>query len=112
MTAATIATTNGIVPDDQRQLGVDIQGDVARAFAGKLWCYVAVTTHGGSALGVAVANEKGYSPVPTFHYLVRNHNHAEAEADRLNELRGTSKDAAMDIVLSSMRIGFADEDDA
>ena len=91
-----------MIDDTQKQLGPDIQVDVAAAFAGKLWAYVAVTAEHGSALGVAVANEPGYCPVPSFHYCVADYSLADSEAQRLNRSRGISRDQEIEIVCSSM----------
>lgn len=93
--------------DENKQLGIDVQHDIAKAFTDKLWCYVAVVCDGYSGLGVAVANERGYSPVPAFHYSVDNHDLAEKEAERLNAARaaegGPAEEACLDIVISTMR---------
>jgi len=90
----------------KRQLGVDMQIDIEAAFAPKLWAFVAVVTSDGCALGVAVANERGYSPVPLTRYCVSDYNDAEAEADRLNAARGMSEDMVMRITMSSIALGM------
>lgn len=87
----------------KKQLGIDVQHDCADAFGGKLWTFVAISD---GTLGVAVANEKGYSPVPAFHYKVDRYDEAEAEADRLNEaMHGQTHRASSDIVLTTMSFG-------
>ncbi len=85
-----------------KQLGIDVQVDIVRKFAGKLWAYAPVIQPNGMGLGVAVANEPGYYPVPLYHFNVDNYDEAVAEADRLNEQNGKTHDAAIDIVTSSM----------
>lgn len=101
------ATKETTATEPARQLSIQMQLDVPEAFAGKLFAYVAVDKPEGFGLGVAVANERGYSPINMFHYQANTCEEAEAEALRLNEARGITEDAALDIVLSSMRKGDA-----
>ena len=85
-----------------RQRGIDIQSNVDRAFQSKLWAYVAVVGKDTCHLGMAVANENGYSPIPPYHYSHDNFDIVQAEADRLNTSRGMAHDAVLAIVASSM----------
>jgi hypothetical protein len=72
---------------------------VAGAFAGKSYAFVAVINE-GYRLGVAVANEPGYSPISgkTFD----SYDEAKQWANELNDHIGLSRDAALDIVGSTM----------
>jgi len=88
-----------------RQLGIDMQIDIEAAFAPKLWCYVPVMDANGCSLGIAVANEAGYSPAPPTRYCVTNFEDAQAEADRLNSLRGMDTDTTFRIIASSIAQG-------
>lgn len=88
-----------------RHLGFDIQQDVATVFAGKLWAYTPVALQQGWGLGVAVANEAGYSPISAFHYADPSYDAAYIESVRLNTARRMTEDAALDIVASSMAAG-------
>jgi len=85
-----------------RTLPIEAQLDADEAFSGKLWAYVPVTTEHGCALGVAVANERGYSPISAFYFHVKTYTEAEAEADRLNTRRKMSEDAAWQVIASTM----------
>ena len=86
-----------------RQLSPEIAADAVKAFAGKVWAFVAVSAHDGFALGVAVANERGYSPISPTHYFAADFDTASDEADRLNmELHALDEHASFLIVASSM----------
>jgi len=77
-----------------------IDQKVAGEFAGKVYAFVAVIND-GYRLGIAVANESGYSPLhgKTFdHY-----DEAKRWATALNQHIGLSQDAALDIIGSTMR---------
>lgn len=79
--------------------------DIEEKFAGKLWAYVPVIGDKFEArLGIAVANEAGYCPVPEF-WANGSYSEMSAEADRLNEARGMAKDEAFNIIISSMASG-------
>jgi len=96
------------MPDTEtkpRQLGIDVQHDIAEAFTGKLWCYVCVMGGDNAALGVAEANSNGYTPIPVFHYTNSDWKAGEAEAERLNAERGIDQNAALDIIITTMRKG-------
>lgn len=54
------------------------------------------------ALGVAIANETGYMPVPLAWVRFASFSDAEVEADRLNTLVGLDDETAMRIVFSTM----------
>jgi hypothetical protein len=72
----------------------------AGTFEDKAYAFVAVTTEDGPQLGVAVANERGYNPIPgkTF----KSHAEAVEWADGLNEHIGLSRHDAAGIVISTM----------
>jgi hypothetical protein len=77
--------------------------DIREAFRGKLWCFVPVTgTHCPIALGVAVANEAGYSPLPETFCNADTWNDMEAYADELNTQMGISDEESIKIVGSTM----------
>jgi hypothetical protein len=78
-----------------------IDQKVAGTFWEKLYAYVAVIDEKeGWALGVAVANEKGYSPIggKTFKWKVE----AQELADGLNQHIGLTRDQVAQIVISTM----------
>ena len=84
-----------IIPDFKHEF------DVAPHFAGKVWAYVPVTS--GSMIGVAVANEPGYCPIPKGIACFQTWEAAQAAADHANrEYLHLPEDAAMQIVTSSM----------
>lgn len=65
----------------------------------KPYCFVAVVAKSGWALGVAVANERGYNPTAkTFDSELE----AREWAQGLNEHIGLTDEQAMDIVISTM----------
>lgn len=77
--------------------------------AGKAWAFVPVLApeRSGSVfgLGVAVANEPGYYPVPLHWCHADTWDEAQAHAVELNREEGISEDAEMRIVCSSMAAG-------
>jgi hypothetical protein len=73
---------------------------VAGAFAGKTYAFVPVVEKNGWALGVAVLNEPGYSPIGGLSWARRED--AKHWADGMNEHIGLSPDQALDIVCSTM----------
>lgn len=77
-----------------------IDQKVAGVFAGTTYAFVAVLGNGGWQLGVAVANEQGYSPIEGKTFQQR----AEAKqwADSLNAHIGRSTDTVIDIICSTM----------
>lgn len=80
--------------------------DINDAFRAACYAFVPVVSeHGGFRLGIAVANEAGYSPVSEFHYHVDSYDEASDESDRLNRNMGYDVEAAMKIVSSSMAKG-------
>jgi hypothetical protein len=88
-----------------RELSIEKQHDVEQAFKGKMWAYIAVVhPQEGGALGVAVANEAGYSPVPAF-FAHGSYSEMVEEANRLNKARGMSIDCALRIQCSSIAAG-------
>jgi hypothetical protein len=77
-----------------------IDQNAAGAFPGKLYAFTAVVTKSGWQLGVAVANEQGYNPIPGKTFKDR----AEAKewADGLNKHIGRDADQVLRIIGSSM----------
>jgi hypothetical protein len=70
---------------------------------GKVWAFVAVVGHATPArLGVAIANERGYNPIPETWCHADDYEEMERHADELNEAEGISVKVATDIVASSM----------
>ena len=76
-----------------------IDQKVAGMFGGKAYAYVAVVKD-GYGLGIAVKDESGYNPISGKSF--DSYEEAKQWADGLNEHIGLSKDAALDIVGSSM----------
>ena len=78
---------------------------VAGLFSGKRYAFVAVAVGRGSGkgyqLGVAVANEHGFSPIGGKSFS--RYSEAKEWAEGLNRHIGLSKDDEFDIVISSMR---------
>ena len=88
-----------------KQLGPDMIGDIAQLFSPKLFAFVAVIHQDTNSigLGIAVANEPGYNPVPSGRYTVDSYDEASEEAERLNrEILNLSDDAALRIIGSTM----------
>jgi hypothetical protein len=77
-----------------------IDQSVAGAFPYKPYAFTAVIGGGGWQLGVAVANEAGYNPIPgkTF----ENQSEAKEWADGLNKHIGRDEDSVLSIVGSTM----------
>lgn len=75
---------------------------IAELFAGKCYAYVPVIAGSCIGLGIAVANEPGYSPIPTFWAWASTWAEMDAHADELNCELGLNDEAAMRIVASSM----------
>jgi predicted molibdopterin-dependent oxidoreductase YjgC len=77
-----------------------IDQNVAGAFPGKRYAFVAVVAPGGWQLGVAVANEQGYNPISgkTF----KAHYEAKEWADGLNKHIGLDVEDALEIIGSTM----------
>lgn len=69
----------------------------------KIWCFVAVVgEHYPARLGVAIANEQGYNPVPEFWAHADTFDEMQAHADELNEEEGKDRRVAAEIVCSTM----------
>jgi hypothetical protein len=84
------------------------KSDIETEFAGKLWTYTPAIHNGRQGLGIAVANEAGYTPVPhnmTCEIVVGRYDEATKLADELNAERGQTKRASLEIVASSMAAG-------
>lgn len=77
-----------------------IDQSVAGAYPDRPYAFTAVIGDGGWQLGVAVANERGYNPLPgkTF----KDQAEAKEWADGLNEHIGISDETAAHIVISTM----------
>jgi hypothetical protein len=73
---------------------------VAGQFQGKRYAYTVVTDKAGYILGVAVANERGYSPIPGIKFKTRDE--AKVWVNGMNEHIGVSEDTALRIVGSTM----------
>jgi len=78
--------------------------DIESAFNGKM---IAFTPVFDGSLGVAVANEKGYSPIGKNMYLADDDRYdtASTEADRLNEKLGLTDEVATKIIITTMFAG-------
>jgi hypothetical protein len=66
---------------------------------------VAVLSHdmpGQFGLGIAVANERGYNPIPAGWACFEQMDQAQAESDWLNEVLGMDADTVARIVASTM----------
>lgn len=87
----------------RRRLDAITLMDIKEAFAGKLFAFTAVVGRSGCCLGVAVANESGYSPVPEMRFSTPRYDDAATEAERLNKEMGLSDTTSMKIVMSTMR---------
>lgn len=72
--------------------------------AGKLWAFTAIVGN-PCRLGVSVANEPGYLPIPQQWCHADNYDELTAHADELNLAEGHDPRAAMSIVASSMAAG-------
>lgn len=76
-----------------------IDQSAAGKFPAGTYAFVAVTSKEGWQIGVAVANERGYHPIPKF---FQDHCDAKEWADGLNRHMGLDNDLVLDIVGSSM----------
>lgn len=73
---------------------------------GKVWAFVAVmptATEPQYGLGLAVANEPGYNPIPTVWVWADTYDEMDAHADALNQKEGLTPIEAAKIVLSTMK---------
>lgn len=89
-----------------KHLGVEYIGDILQNFAGRTIAITPAVHANGIGLGIAEANEPGYTPVSLYLYKAETYDEAEKEADRINEgyLQLDRKAAAM-IITSSMAAG-------
>lgn len=72
--------------------------------AGKAWAFVAVLGQGNSyGLGVAIANEPGYHPIPLTWCHGDDWDEMSGHADALNKVEGLGVEAAARIVCSTMK---------
>jgi len=69
---------------------------------GKVWAFVAIV-ESPMRLGVAIANERGYVPIPTTWCRADEYDEMVRHADELNEAEGVDRRTAATIVASSMR---------
>lgn len=74
---------------------------VAGAFTGKAYAYVSVYGDEGWTLGIAVANEEGYSPIKGF--PLKDHQEAKTTAQGMNDHLGLVSHRIADIIASTMR---------
>lgn len=66
------------------QLSKHVIGDVKTDFMSKSYAFTPVLRGSCWGLGVAIANEPGFSPISLTHFASRDHNSAATEAERLN----------------------------
>lgn len=67
------------------------------------WCFVAVMgEHCGARLGIAIANEQGYWPIPEYWANADTLPELQAHADELNKAEGLTLQDAMLIQVSTM----------
>lgn len=80
--------------------------DIECAFKGKLWAFIPVLAK-SHKIGVAVANEAGYSPVPCIMTMDCSENWTDTQkyCDQLNARRGQTKEVSLDIIASSIAQG-------
>jgi len=79
------------------------EAGVDEAMKGKVFAFVAVVGKNFPArLGLAVANERGYNPVPEFWSHADDLHELQAHADELNEAMGINRELAANIVCSTM----------
>jgi hypothetical protein len=79
---------------------------ISELMAGKAYAYTAIMSGDVYGLGLAVANEPGYHPIPLHWANFPTFDSAHGEADRLNrELLDLNERAAARIVCSSMAAG-------
>lgn len=74
--------------------------------AGKVWAFVNVVGENYPArLGIAIANEPGYVPIPEHWCHADSYDELDRHAEQLNEAEGLSVLEAVRIVCSTMRQG-------
>lgn len=73
--------------------------------AGKVWAFTPGNHHecGKVGLGVAIANERGFHPVPLTWCNADSWAEIAAHADELNRAEGFDEGAAERVVISTMR---------
>lgn len=88
----------------QAELGIEDK------FRGKVWAFVPVTSGYADgptwALGIAVANERGYCPVPPYWCHAEEFAEMVDHARDLNEARGLSVATSDQITVSTMQHGL------
>jgi hypothetical protein len=71
---------------------------------GKIAAVVAVRSKDGIGLGIAIANERGYCPIPLTWAHGDNFQEMMDHADEINrEVLGISRDQAFEIIATTMR---------
>lgn len=73
---------------------------VAGTFGNRRYAYIAVIGEDGWALGIAVANERGYNPIDGISFTTEDK--AKEIARRMNDHIQLSPDTVTSIVISSM----------
>lgn len=69
----------------------------------KIWAFVAVVgEHYGARLGIAIANEQGYNPVPEYWAHADRLDEMQDHANQLNAAEGKSEFLCVEIVCSTM----------
>lgn len=83
------------------------KSDIEESFKGKLWTYTPAC-RAECKIGVAVANEPGFTPIP--HNMTRDcgdrYNEQKAYCDALNTERGQTKKESLEIVSSSIAADY------
>ena len=90
------------------KLSASVLTVIQQKFAGKLMAFTAVINGPDAGLGIACANEAGYSPVPLMAFS-GSYEEAEVEAGRINDLLGLSENQVLDIVSSSVACGSVND---
>lgn len=79
-----------------------IEIDLDAKMAGKVYAFTPVVREGYIGLGIAVANESGYLPVPQFFCYADRWDEMSAHADELNRALGLDDRSAARVVASTM----------
>lgn len=83
---------------------------IDEVLAGKVWAFTATLSKDCGdgcfvGLGAAVANERGYVPIPSHWVRSDSYDEMSDHADELNLAMGLDYDAATKIIISSMAKG-------
>lgn len=68
---------------------------------GKVWAFTPGNHEGAVQLGVAIANERGFHPIPLTWCHAETYDEMWRHCDKLNEAEGLTKNVAMRIIASS-----------